>query len=426
MSSGPIRTRDGGDLPPADPPALPRVAQWALAVPFFVMPMLLTIDAPDIHGGFGIHVWEALGLGLLGAVAALVSLWIPRILARVGPRVASVRSLGWLGRGALLLLAGHQTGSLAIPMADGLAAAVGQLPQGFGSAADSWGPGPPIRLALLVLALLAPRFLLPRPAPDGRREVLPALGLIASASLLTAAVRLVAFRGIFNPPWWIEVYAVTALVVLAVVWILIRNRRAGRWLTFAAVPTACGLWALPLAPSDPGSALLVAMPAAGLAIAAITRREQLAAVLADALAEPRRLLRLAVLAVVLVVTARLMLMGVSIISDSLASTLQVSADATANIASRRIPQAAVAVVLCFALAVSWRIRAGDSPVVWSAWPPGCSRRSSWVGVWGCDSAARSCARGCSRRWRSRCWRRRPCPGPPRRGIGRSACWIWAP
>ena len=198
-----------------------RALRWALAVPFFVMPVLFTIDAPDIHGGFGIHGREALSLALLGAAAALASTWAPPLLTRFGPRLADSRILGGLGRLLILLVAAHQTGSLAIQLADGVGAAAGWLPRGFGSVVDSWGPGPPVRLTLVVLALLAPRFLLPRTVVDGRAlmpPLVPALGLISSAALLAAGFRLVTFQGWFNPPWWLDVYAVCALVGLGVGW----------------------------------------------------------------------------------------------------------------------------------------------------------------------------------------------------------------
>ncbi len=44
----------------------------AFAAPFFVMPAFLTIDAPDLHQGHGVHVQEAIALALLGAVIGLV------------------------------------------------------------------------------------------------------------------------------------------------------------------------------------------------------------------------------------------------------------------------------------------------------------------------------------------------------------------
>ncbi len=66
--------------------SLKTAARWAVLLPFFVLPVSLTIDAPDVHGGYGIHLRQALLLAVIGGVAALmVGAW-RRLEARTTTR----------------------------------------------------------------------------------------------------------------------------------------------------------------------------------------------------------------------------------------------------------------------------------------------------------------------------------------------------
>ncbi len=109
-----------------------RLLAWTLGVPFFVMPVALTVDAPDIFGGYGIHLrWAAtlLGVGLCaGAVHAF------------GPRVAALRGSRWV---RALAAAGWALGLLALAgvLATGASLAGRQLARLIGGL--PLGPEPP-------------------------------------------------------------------------------------------------------------------------------------------------------------------------------------------------------------------------------------------------------------------------------------------
>ena len=63
-----------GPIPPGR--ALLLVLGWALAVPFFLLPGPLTIEAPDIYGGFGLHIRIACALALVGLSIGVARVWL--------------------------------------------------------------------------------------------------------------------------------------------------------------------------------------------------------------------------------------------------------------------------------------------------------------------------------------------------------------
>lgn len=82
---------------------LTTAAKWAVALPFFVLPISLTIDAPDVHGGYGLHLRQAAALAGAG-----VTVWA---MARAWTRLeAHERARPWMTAALLAipwLLAGH-------------------------------------------------------------------------------------------------------------------------------------------------------------------------------------------------------------------------------------------------------------------------------------------------------------------------------
>lgn len=73
------------DPPMSDPLAGPRfpdvlrtgVLGAAITLPFLLMPVSLTIDAPDVHGGWHGHLAQAIGLAFAGALASLILRMLP-------------------------------------------------------------------------------------------------------------------------------------------------------------------------------------------------------------------------------------------------------------------------------------------------------------------------------------------------------------
>jgi hypothetical protein len=121
------------------------MAKGAACVPFFVMPALLTVDAPDIHGGHTIHLQETLALAALGATGALaLLLGEPGMLSADARR--RVRRIG-IVLGFLALFYG--AARLGVRAADRVSALLGVHPPGVVGWGDAHGPG------LISLTLLA-------------------------------------------------------------------------------------------------------------------------------------------------------------------------------------------------------------------------------------------------------------------------------
>jgi len=114
---------------------LTTAAKWAIAVPFFALPISLTIDAPDVHGGYGIHLRQAIGLATLGAVAALaVAAWA-RLEAN--PRAHRAMRLALLV--PVLAVLGHLLVVAGGALGDALVAAMGSMPSDAAGAQPTGG-----------------------------------------------------------------------------------------------------------------------------------------------------------------------------------------------------------------------------------------------------------------------------------------------
>lgn len=149
---------------------------WTLALPFFLMPGPLTIEAPDIYGGFGLHLRAAAGLAAMGLLIGLAVL-------RLGPRVDEE---GPAGRGTAIADA-----ALAVLLAAGLGAALlvaagrgGAWLAGLQSTGGGGRPVPPVQPPLP--AALGAVLLLVRATLD-RRPGAP-LRLLALGSLLAGSL----------------------------------------------------------------------------------------------------------------------------------------------------------------------------------------------------------------------------------------------
>lgn len=304
--------------PPTEPSTRARTLRWAVQAPFFVMPVLMTIDAPDIHGGFGIHAREALMLGLGGALASEL-LGLVQRLPSWRPPERLVWGLRRLGQVAALLVAAHLVASASIPVADAVGRISGQLPADFGAVADVWGPSPRLRLALLPFALLAP-FLV-RPAPAGARPIVLA-GVLGSALVVLAGARLVAFTGQIDPPWRVDIWAASALGAVALTWVALR---------WAPVPER-----------------LRRLATAGDTLPTLT-------------ADRGALGRFALLAVALVVASQVLLVVTTVLSDGLATSFGLSPAAAASTVSRRLPAVARALPALFAVAAAAHLVRGAHP-----------------------------------------------------------------
>ena len=93
-----------GTLTPviADDPSAPRrLLAWVLGTPFFLLPVPLTVDAPDIFGGYSIHLRQGLALAALGLVLGVLDVWG----ARIAERLRKLAPAGW-AVGLLLLAVG--------------------------------------------------------------------------------------------------------------------------------------------------------------------------------------------------------------------------------------------------------------------------------------------------------------------------------
>ncbi|MCO4773246.1 MAG: hypothetical protein KDA24_24645 [Deltaproteobacteria bacterium] len=82
-----------------------RVLAWIVGVPFFLLPVPLTVDAPDIFGGYAIHARQGALFALLGLVCGLVAVYGARGLVALRARPTAYRTsvgVAWL-LGLLLL-----------------------------------------------------------------------------------------------------------------------------------------------------------------------------------------------------------------------------------------------------------------------------------------------------------------------------------
>jgi hypothetical protein len=154
------------------------VAAWAVAVPFFVMPGPLTIESPDIYGGFGLHLRLALGLALAGALLGLTRTTLAPNLrgGRPRPTLDAAMALALVAVIAWMLLAASGHAAQRLLRVSGRSGAIGDL-----------GP------ALCALGFAGAAVALLRPALD-REEGAP-LRLLAGGSWLFAGLALLQLLG---------------------------------------------------------------------------------------------------------------------------------------------------------------------------------------------------------------------------------------
>jgi hypothetical protein len=208
------------------------VIRWTLGLPFFVMPLSLTIDAPDVHGGWHGHILQAVALAAVGAfVGALVS-----------------RGGGWSGRAPRALaglLAGALLGwwlatsgaELGRHLAVLRAALTGRAPTGGGDLSAKAGAV----ATALVFSLRLVRSGAPAP--------------VALLSLASWVPLVVAFVGLVAPPG-------PAAAVGVVIVVLLMGSTIGRLPVEVAAPSAmagvgvlAAAWAASsaLGPLEPGA-----------------------------------------------------------------------------------------------------------------------------------------------------------------------------
>ena len=172
---------------------LARAVRWAVATPLLLLPISLTIDAPDVHGGYDLHLRQA---GAFAAVAFVAGASMPVLahierLALRHPRFARVtRALPWLLPACLV---GALLGGVGVGLADAVASVSGFAPDGIGGALDRWGPSIPTR-ALVLLACVILWFQV-----GDTKQLRRGLGAGALVVVLVATSRLLAFRGVLAP-----------------------------------------------------------------------------------------------------------------------------------------------------------------------------------------------------------------------------------
>ena len=166
---------------------------WTLAVPFFLLPGPLTIEAPDIYGGFDLHLRLGALMALGGLALGAAHLWL---VPRESERPAIDRTLAvvlLLGLAGLLLFAAGGT--------------IG--PAFLGSGRTTGLPDHPVPVALATAALLLRAGLDRR--KGGAARLLASGGLLwlalVSLQVLTSRDRLPAWSG------WVLVAVCAALVV---------------------------------------------------------------------------------------------------------------------------------------------------------------------------------------------------------------------
>jgi|GEM_PF-1553838 len=154
------------------------VLAWALGVPFFLMPVSLTVDAPDIYGGYGTHVVQLLWFTAIGCGCGLLDVhgagWItavrgrPRWMAMLGP-------LAWLaGSAAVAMTVGMLTGATARPLGRVLGA-MSMIP------ARAWPPPRPSWWVAGAVLLPALRLAIGRHHPTSTVRALALVAGVAQA-----------------------------------------------------------------------------------------------------------------------------------------------------------------------------------------------------------------------------------------------------
>ena len=151
-----------------------RLLAWIVGVPFFVLPVPLTVDAPDVYGGYAIHAQEAAILAGVGLVLGLGDLYGLRFLRSLQQRPRLLARLKLLGVLPLLLLAAATVAASGF-LASQWAAVLGLVEL---SVDRPWAPPSPIPLGVPAFAALALRA-----AWDPRREApaLRVLGVLGGA-----------------------------------------------------------------------------------------------------------------------------------------------------------------------------------------------------------------------------------------------------
>ena len=161
--------------------------RWAVALPFFVLPLPLIIDAPDVHGGYGGHLRAAVMLAGVGAVVGFGSMHIERVASAVArrPRLRGVFLA--LAAAPLLVVVGHLAAVSATMLADSVRDLRGVVPLMGLDGGDVWGPGPIGCLLLVGLALRTGLQL------RGDDRVQRFIGVMAAAIAVGAAARYASF-----------------------------------------------------------------------------------------------------------------------------------------------------------------------------------------------------------------------------------------
>lgn len=342
--------------------------RWALLVPFFGMPILLTIDAPDIHGGFAIHVRQALVLAVVGLAAALAAGGLKRGLD-TDSRLTHSRLVPVLGWSLLGLAAGNFAGPTSIVLADGLGALTGLLPTGYGTVEDVWGPSRLQRRLLLVFGVLAPWLLIPRP-----RRGADLLGVVGSAAAVLVWTRMVGFSGQVTRPWVLDQWAGGLLGAIAVVWFLLRTRPAAAWIARGVVVGGAALYGFAWQP-DGAAGVLLAAAGAGIAWA-VTDPQGIG--LGERLdrwgQRPGPALAWGLVAIALLTGSQVAILGTSVVSDALATLLGMAPDSEAAIASRTLPGPIRLAAALTALGATARLAGGRAPVE-------LARLAAWALAW---------------------------------------------
>lgn len=167
---------------PADTPSDPRpvrrqAIRLALAFPFFLLPVPLTVAAPDVYAGYGLHLRVALAAAALGGGLALLNSdagrrWTPR-----------------LGRWLVLLALTAMLATAATSIARGVDVVVVVL-TGILSGAERWEPAPFLfnPWARLAVAALLLTMLARIDRADGLRRTLAAVIAVPAAGALSAAL----------------------------------------------------------------------------------------------------------------------------------------------------------------------------------------------------------------------------------------------
>ena len=162
--------------------------RWAVALPFFLMPVSLTINAPDVHGGYAIHARHASILVGVGAGLGLLVLLAVRLagLAEARPRLRRALELAVLL--PVLAAVAHGVAVLGAAGADLLGPMLGA--EGSRGRLDSFGPLPATRGLIAAVALWV------GVQTGSRHRLRWAAALGGAVALAVAAARLAAMLGV--------------------------------------------------------------------------------------------------------------------------------------------------------------------------------------------------------------------------------------